>query len=302
MGERRALALRHAIALGLLHGPTELLPVSSSGHTTLVPWLARWPYAELDARQRKSFEVALHAGTAAALLARPPCKDRPWRSANNESRRIGAILGFLAPALAPPALAGYTLGGQIERRLGTPTTIAVGLLGGSAVMIVAELCARARGANPHTGEPPAVDGEGSGSRSAADAGPRDGLALGLAQALALIPGVSRSGATLAAARARGFSRFDSDRLSWKVGLPVIAGATLLKGTQLARERTPRELRFPFAAGAVSAFLSTLASTRVLTPARRAALLPACAAYRSALALLVIRRMRDNTTWHARPIS
>src|SRR5204863_4758752 len=63
-----ALPLRHALALGLLHGPAELLPVSSSGHVTLVPWLAGWPYAELDGELRKAFEVALHAGTAAALL------------------------------------------------------------------------------------------------------------------------------------------------------------------------------------------------------------------------------------------
>src|SRR5207302_9353345 len=60
--------LRHAIALGLLHGPAELLPISSSGHIALVPWLAGWPYADLDPELRKSFEVAVHAGTAAALL------------------------------------------------------------------------------------------------------------------------------------------------------------------------------------------------------------------------------------------
>ena len=63
-----ALPLRHAVALGLLHGPAELLPVSSSAHITLVPWLLGWPYAELDPELRKAFEVVLHAGTAAALL------------------------------------------------------------------------------------------------------------------------------------------------------------------------------------------------------------------------------------------
>src|SRR5207247_1212132 len=62
------LRLREAVALGLLHGPAELLPVSSSGHVTLVPWLAGWDYPDLDAELRKAFEVALHAGTAAALL------------------------------------------------------------------------------------------------------------------------------------------------------------------------------------------------------------------------------------------
>ena len=61
------LSVRHALALGLLQGPAELLPVSSSGHTTLLPWLAGWPYAELDGELRKSFEVALHAGAGLAL-------------------------------------------------------------------------------------------------------------------------------------------------------------------------------------------------------------------------------------------
>ena len=65
---RDALPLRHAVALGALHGPAELLPISSSGHVTLVPWLAGWPYPELDPELRKAFEIALHAGTAAALL------------------------------------------------------------------------------------------------------------------------------------------------------------------------------------------------------------------------------------------
>ena len=65
--ERARSPLRHAVALGLLQGPTELLPVSSSAHTTLIPWLAGWPYAELDAELRKSFEVALHAGAGLAL-------------------------------------------------------------------------------------------------------------------------------------------------------------------------------------------------------------------------------------------
>ena len=74
-------------------------------------------------------------------------------------------------------------------------------------------------------------------RGAADAGVRDGLWLGLAQAAALVPGVSRSGATLAAARARGFGRADASRLSWEVALPVLLGATALKGAPRRAGRT-----------------------------------------------------------------
>ncbi len=127
----------------------------------------------------------------------------------------------------------------------------------------------------------------------------DGLALGLAQALALIPGVSRSGATFAAARVRGFSHEDADTSSpGTVGLPVIAGATLLEGTRLthrqARPDRPRAAALPLAVGAASAFLSTLAASKALDQRRRAQLLPACIAYRGALAAYVIRQMRDNT--------
>jgi undecaprenyl-diphosphatase len=303
------LPLRHAVALGLLHGPTELLPVSSSGHTTLVPWLARWPYGELDPELRKSFEVALHAGTAAALLLHPPWAARKRQPSNlgvEESQpRVGAKLGFLLPAVIPPALIGYGLGGQIERRLGAPSSIVVGLLAGSVAMLASDWRARTRIANPRSKITPTVDTGSEDRHMPPDAGPLDGLLLGLAQALALMPGVSRSGATLAAARSRGFSRQDADRLSWRVGLPVIAGAALLKGTRLVRdgmrEPTQRGLGLRLAAGGASAFLSTLASSRLLGPERRTSLLPACAIYRGALAALVIRRMRDNTSQHAPPI-
>jgi undecaprenyl-diphosphatase len=280
------LALRRAIALGLLHGPTELLPISSSGHTTLVPWLARRTHTGLDPASRKAFEVALHAGTAAALLVRPP-----WEGP------LRGRLGFLVSALAPPALCGYALGGQIERRLGTPATIASGLLAGSAAMTAAETRARKtsparvpRGGSFATDAPNPCPRP---TRTLANAGAGDGIALGVAQSLALIPGVSRSGATFAAARARGFSPTEADRLSWKVGLPVISGAALLKGIRLRRATPPRELTLPLLAGAASAFASTLMSAKALGPSRRARLIPASIAYRCALALLVIRRMRDD---------
>lgn len=290
MGKR--LALRHAVALGLLHGPTELLPISSSAHTSLVPWLAGWRYGELDPELRKSFEVALHAGTAAALLMRPPWPHSAFGPGEgcssaadsyiSSSSRFRVNIGFLAGALAPPTLTGYTLGGQIERRLGSPGTIAAGLVGGSLATLAAELRAK---------EPRTLQSVGLG----------DGLALGLAQSFALFPGVSRSGATLAAAHSRGFSRPDADQLSWRVGLPVIAGAAALKGSQLVRAGIPRELRLPLLAGATGALLSTLGSATVLTPPRRAGLLPACTAYRGMLALLVIRRMRDNTGSAPQPL-
>ncbi len=267
-----AIPLRHALALGLLQGPCELLPVSSSAHTALIPWLARWPYAGLDGQRRKSFEVALHAGAGLALTIR--MRGELLREARRLEPRRAVVV---AATLAPPALAGYALGQPIERRLGGPRSIAAGLAVGGVAMAIAD----------SRGRTPATSGRGF-----EDATLGDGLALGLAQAAALIPGVSRNGATLSVARARGFTRAGAQALSWHAGLPVIFGAGVLEGTRLRRQGLPREQRAAFALGAGAAFLSTLAGTRLL---RRAlseghALLP-YALYRCALASLVISRLR-----------
>ena len=151
---RHTLAVRHAIVLGLLEGPTELLPVSSSAHTILVPLLAGWPYDELDAEVRKSFEVSLHAGAALALALRM-------------RRQLGAVaarldrrsLAALALSSAPPAGAGLLLQRPIERRLGGPRATAAALALGAIAMLLAD-------ARPET-------------RRVRDAGPRDALAIGL---------------------------------------------------------------------------------------------------------------------------
>ena len=129
-----ALPLAQALALGLLHGPTELLPVSSSAHTTLVPWLLGWPYAELDPELRKAFEVALHAGTAAALIL--ALRDDVREALTElDRRRVGLIAG----SFLPPAIVSKTLERPIERRLGAPAPIAAGLLAGSAAMAIADV-------------------------------------------------------------------------------------------------------------------------------------------------------------------
>jgi undecaprenyl-diphosphatase len=245
-----------AAAIGLLHGPAELLPISSSGHVTLVPWLAGWDDdRSADPAVRKAFEVVLHLGTAAALplVLRGVGRPRPE---------------VLLLSLLPPAVVGFALERPIEERLGTPATIACGLVVGAVAMALA-------------------DRLGATDRGAADADWRDGLALGLAQACALVPGVSRNGATLAAARLRGFARDDADRLSWQVAVPVIGGASALKGLRLARRGLPAGTGRSFAFGAASAFASTLLAARVIP---RGGSLAPYAAYRVGLAGLVARRL------------
>lgn len=271
----RALPLRHAVALGLLQGPTELLPISSSAHTTLLPWLAGWGYEELDDELRKGFEVALHGGTAAALTLLAGRE-----LAADASRLWHSRPAVLVLALAPPALAGLALGPAIERELGDPPAIALALAAGSAGMLAAELRARVR---PDPGR-----GRGA-SRGLDDAGAGDGLAVGLAQALALVPGISRSGATVSAARWRGFARPDAHRLSWAVALPVIAGAGLLQGLRLRRRGVPAGLAPAMAAGAGSAFCSTLVAGGLLGQRLRGYPPAPFALYRGALAGVVLLR-------------
>jgi undecaprenyl-diphosphatase len=249
-----------AAALGGLQGPAELLPISSSAHTTAFAWLMRWRYSELDAELRKSFEVALHAGTALALLVSERSEILPALD-----RRT---LPVTAAACVPPAIAGYALEGKIESRLGTPATIAAGLLAGSVAMVLAD------------GVP--------GRREWRDAGLRDGLWLGAAQSAALLPGISRSGATTSAARLLGFASRDAKSLSDQVGLPVLAGAALLKTIRLVQGGLERERVPAFAAGVASSFASTLLCIALMHRRRSAPRLTPYAVYRLAVAVALIR--------------
>jgi undecaprenyl-diphosphatase len=240
-------AADETVLLGLLQGPAELLPISSSAHVGLLPWALRWRHAALPAAERKEVEVALHTGTALLLaLERRPFR---WR--------------FLAAATAPPALAGLAFERSIEARLGTPPTVALGLVAGAVAMVLADRVPARRT------EPVLVDG----------------LVLGLAQAFALIPGVSRSGATRAAARARGFGRADAAALSREVALPVLAGAAALKGARLIARRPPASTTATLGAGAAAAAASTWAALRL----ERAAEPPLAvfAAYRTVLAAAIL---------------
>jgi undecaprenyl-diphosphatase len=297
MPSRQRLSICEAVALGALQGPTELLPVSSSAHTTLIPWLAGWPYPELGPELRKSFEVALHAGAALALAL--DMRTELIASARELSPRRVAVIAL---SLGPPALAGYALERPIEQRLGGPRSIAAGLIAGALVMALADLRpgravgdgtgGRAARSGGKRADAPRGDDRARGARRQEDAGARDGLALGIAQAMALIPGVSRGGATLTAARARGFAREDAQALSWHAGLPVMLGASALKAWRLWQGGVPDRAGPALAAGAGSAFVSTAASAGLLRRPRvgARALLP-CAVYRCTIAAIALIRLR-----------
>jgi undecaprenyl-diphosphatase len=260
-------ALGRAFALGAMHGPAELLPISSSGHIELVPWLLRWPQISEDPEVRKAFEVALHAGTAAALVI--TLRAEAFESLRESGPRKLAEQVVLASL--PPAVIGLALERPVERYLGRPSSIAVGLIAGALAMAWA-------------------DGAFAQEREALDAERADALWLGLAQSCALFPGVSRGGATLAAARMRRFTRTGSSRLSRHIALPVIAGATGLKLLRLRDRGLPPGAGTAFAVGAAASFASTLGSTWVIGQVERDRSLLPYAAYRVGLGSLVLRRL------------
>ena len=260
----QSLGPAHAALLGVVQGPTELLPVSSSAHLRILPWLLGWEHEGLDPEHRKAFEVAVHGGAAAALLV------GQRRLIAGELRELDSRrLSVIALSFIPPAVAGLAFERQIEERLGGPLSMAAGLALGAAAMLVADRRPQERGRG--------------------DAGPLDGLVLGFAQATALAPGISRNGATLIAARARRFTREQANLLSRTIALPVIAGAALLKGGRLRRRGVDRGLRRSLLIGTVSAFISTLASQGLIRMIERDRALWPYAAYRVGLAALILRR-------------
>lgn len=262
----RRPGLGRALAIGALHGPAELLPISSSGHIELVPWLLGWEGVSPDPEVRKAFEVALHAGTAAALVVM--LRDEIVASAREASPESAAVIAL---SLLPPVIVGFALERPIERFLGGPGTIAAGLIAGAAALALADREPRER----HFQEATAADG----------------LWLGVAQACALFPGVSRNGATLTAARLRRFARADAERLSRHVALPVIGGATVLKGLRLWQRGLPEGSGALLATGAIASFASTLGSTGLIEIMERDRSLLPIAAYRVALGSVTLRRLR-----------
>ncbi len=212
---RRGLAA--ALLAGALHGPAEALPVSSSAHVAFVARLAagRRGRRPADPELAKSVEVGAHAGTLAGLAVGLRREGGlVVRTALREPRLAARAALRIGVASLPAVLGALTCERLIEGHLGGDRAIAAGLAAGSVAMTLAD-------ARPADG------------RDWTDATLLDALAIGTAQSMALWPGVSRSGAVLTAARARGFSRAASGRISAALAVPVVGGATLLKLVRLS---------------------------------------------------------------------
>jgi undecaprenyl-diphosphatase len=236
------MPILHAIVLGLVQGLSEFLPISSSGHLLLVPWLFGWNDFD-DASVKKAFDVALHFGTLLAVIGyfrRDLVRyiREGLRLVWNRERPVdadGKIAWLLVLATVPAALVGALLESWIDEQLGTPTIIAISLIGFGLLLWWAD--------------------RRLGNRVVEEFQTRDALLVGAAQALALNPGTSRSGITMTAARQIGFGRDAAARLSFLMSLPVIAGAVVLKVGKLLADGMPDGLMTPMIVGVITSFLS-----------------------------------------------
>jgi len=219
------------VVLGLVQGLTEFLPVSSSGHLILVPRLFNWP------DQGLAFDAVMHLGTLAALLAYFR-RELLGMASGALSRRLA---GLLILATIPGAVAGVLLEKLIEARLRSPLLIACTTIGWALVMWVADRRAAAA---------PTAPGDPLERVSLGQA-----LTVGCAQALALIPGTSRSGITITAGLLGGIDRATAARFAFLLGIPITAGAGGLKALHLVREGVAPGEAGPLAVALVTAFLS-----------------------------------------------
>jgi undecaprenyl-diphosphatase len=228
--------------LGITQGVTEFAPVSSSGHLIIVPWLFGWTILQ-NPELNKTFDVALHIGTLIGALVYFRHDVARYIAAWLRSIRRRSIASAderLAWALVvgtiPGALAGALFESVIEDTLGQPWLIAVMLIAFGVILVWVDRAAPIR-------------------RRMADLSVRDGVVLGLAQAVALQPGVSRSGVTMTAGRALGLDRESAARFSFLLSLPIIAGAGVLKGIDVAGSGLPAGLAWPFVWGVIASAVS-----------------------------------------------
>ncbi len=261
------MSLIQIIVLAVVQGITEFLPISSSGHLVLVPGFFGW------SDQGLAFDVAVHFGSLIAVLIffRKDIAGLVRGGVTVLGGRIDTIESRLAAGIAlgtiPAAVAGMLAAGWIEANLRSPTVIVFTLSGYALLML-------------------AADRFGRRTRGINDVGIRDAFLIGLAQALALIPGTSRSGVTITAAMALGLERQDAARFSFLLAVPVILLASLYELFKLLTAETPVAWAELGIAAAVSAIVAYLSIDFFMRFVSRIGLLP-FALYRLALAAVIV---------------
>jgi len=236
------LSIVQAIVLGLVQGLTEFLPISSSGHLILVRDLLGWGFGRAEIE--KTFDVALHLGTflgiAAYFIADIGRLIRGFFvvlfRGSLSADPYGRLALLILAATIPAAVAGKLGEDLVEKRLGIPLLVCGLLVVFGLLMGWADMAGRRQ-------------------RELANVGWAEAIIIGLAQAIALAPGTSRSGVTMTAGLFLGLKRETAARFSFLISLPAIAGAALLKGAKLASSGIPEGLGGPLAAGTAAAAVS-----------------------------------------------
>ena len=205
------------LLLGIVQGLTEFLPISSSGHLILVPYVVGWREPTV------AFVVAVHLGTTLSILW--VFRQRIWeliRSlfglGNPSDRRL---VGMLAIATVPAAVVGGVFSNQVDRVFERPVVISL-LLGVTAWILF-------------TAESRFTERDEATLRDERMVRTTDAAVVGVAQAVAILPGISRSGSTIATGMMRGFSREAAARFSFLMAIPIILGAVVVKIPDLTRE-------------------------------------------------------------------
>jgi len=203
------VTLFQAIVLGFVQGLGEFLPISSSAHLVLVPWLFKWPDPGL------TFDIALHIGTLVAVVV---YFWKDWlqlivKGVTDRSSRDGRMFWYLVLASVPGAAIGFLLEEKAETVFRTPLLIAAMLIAMGMLLSWAD-----RKSARDTG----LEGISLGSS----------FLIGLSQALAIIPGVSRSGITMSTGLMLGLTREGAARFSFLLSTPIILGAALVKMPQV----------------------------------------------------------------------
>jgi undecaprenyl-diphosphatase len=270
-----ALTNGQAFVLGIVQGLTELLPISSSGHLILVPWGADWTYLEKNDRFNQTFDVALHMGTLVAVgayfwrdfvrLARAFFRSVGRRRIEDSDERIA---WFVVVATIPAGVIGLAGEDAIADHLGEPWQILILLAAGALLLWTADRSAQ--------------------TRSMSDLGVGHAALMGFAQALALAPGVSRSGITITAGRFLKLDRDGAARFSFYMLLPTVLGAVLLKGLQdVVFGDLPDGWTGPFLVGTLAALGSGLLAIEWLLGYVRRHTYGLFVAYRLVVAVVVL---------------
>jgi len=239
------MTIIQAIILGIVQGLTEFLPISSSGHLILVPWLFNWHFLLDNPDLNKTFDVALHLGTFVAVLAyfwrEVGTLIAAWvRSIGRRSLAdpMAKLAWLLLVSTIPAAIVGVALESFIEDRLGKPWIIAVAMIVFAGVMYLIDHIARL-------------------DRELDSLTWFDAVLIGCAQALALCPGVSRSGITMMTGLLLRLDREAAARYSFLLSIPVVGGAAAFKALEVAKNGLPSGTAMPFLVGMISAALSGL---------------------------------------------